>query len=76
MTTVETQIEELEKMRSRWLLINLIGFVLWDGFRIFDSYLIEGRTCNSLSNNILIWLVDLDTWFSSINSALDLKPRK
>lgn len=44
MTTGETQIAYLEKMRTRWLLIVLIGFVLWDAFRIMDSYIIEGET--------------------------------
>lgn len=37
-----TEIEALEKMRTRWLLVNLIGFIVWDGFRIIDGYLIEG----------------------------------
>ncbi len=59
MTTVETQIEELEKMRSRWLLINLIGFVLWDGFRIFDSYLIEGGLATHFQ---IIYLFGWLTW--------------
>jgi hypothetical protein len=59
MTTVETQIEELEKMRTRWLLVNLIGFVLWDGFRIIDSYLIEGGIATPFQIiNLFGWL----TW--------------
>ena len=43
METLEKQIDEFEKKRISWLLVNLIGFILWDGFRIIENYLINGK---------------------------------
>ena len=59
MQALETQIEELEKKRDRWLAINLIGFIVWDGFRIMDNYLIEGGVNNTLE---FIYFLGWITW--------------
>lgn len=32
--------EKIEQKRSKWLLLNLLGFVLWDGIRILQGYLL------------------------------------
>lgn len=63
MKSLETQIEELETMRTRWLLVILLGFIFWDGFRIIDGHLVEGGIANSLQIIIwtgwLIWVIGL-----------------
>ncbi|WPP50197.1 hypothetical protein [Catalinimonas niigatensis] len=33
--------EQLEQKRSKWLLINLLGFILWDGIRILQGYILK-----------------------------------
>lgn len=38
MTETKTLPEQLENQRSKWLILNLLGFVLWDGMRILDHY--------------------------------------
>lgn len=52
--SLETQIEELEKMRTRWLCANLTGFILWDGFRIIDGHLTEQGVAAHFQ--IILWL--------------------
>jgi len=49
---LENRLEELEQMRSKWLFINLVGFVLWDGLRMIDLYILE--ELNPLGQ-ILLW---------------------
>lgn len=58
MEALATEIEALEKMRTRWLLVNLMGFIIWDGFRIVDGYLINGGINNSLQVVLILgWLI-------------------
>ncbi len=58
MSTLTSELEALEKMRSQWLLINLIGFMIWDGFRILDNYLITGGLSNTFQIVLIVgWLI-------------------
>ncbi|MDW3196531.1 MAG: hypothetical protein R8G66_29415 [Cytophagales bacterium] len=58
MNTLANEIEALERMRTRWLLINLIGFIIWDGFRMLDSYVISGGISNTYQIILIIgWLI-------------------
>lgn len=58
MNALVTEIETLEKMRTRWLLVNLIGFIIWDGFRMMDSYVISGGISNTYQIILIIgWLI-------------------
>jgi len=59
MKTLEIQLEELEKMRAKWLLVNLVGFVFWDGFRIANNYLIEGGISTML---LIVYGLGWLTW--------------
>ena len=38
MEKIQQQLENLEKGRSRWIFVNLIGFCVWDGMRILNNY--------------------------------------
>ncbi|WP_109831463.1 hypothetical protein [Reichenbachiella versicolor] len=59
MKNLESQIEELEKMRTTWLLVFLIGFIFWDGFRIVTNHFPENKMVNYATTiSLLGWL----TW--------------
>ncbi len=77
MKALEKQIEDLEKMRISWLLINLIGFILWDGFRIIDGHLIDGGISNSLQIFLLLgWLIWIIGFVQLIRVGLKVKKTK
>lgn len=63
MEKLQVQVEVLEQNRSKWLLINLIGFCIWDGLRIVDNYLLGNYTSALLTGvtllGWLIWIVGL-----------------
>lgn len=62
---VEEQIlaEKLEQKRNKWLLLNLLGFILWDGVRILQSYLLKTEFSIVLTPLELIggllWIISL-----------------
>ena len=63
MEKLHIQVEDFEQKRSKWLLISLIGFCIWDGARIIDTYLLENYNFPILTGILLsgwlIWLVGL-----------------
>lgn len=63
MNDLEEQLENLETSRANWLLINLIGFCIWDSLRIVDSYVLVAPTNPFLAATMwlgwLIWIVGL-----------------
>jgi len=59
MRNLEKQVEVLEQKRSKWLLIGLIGFSIWDGSRIINAYLLDNYTSPIFTGLMLLgWL----TW--------------
>lgn len=61
MENLQTQVEELEQKRSKWLILNLIGFCVWDGSRIIQNYLMDNHPALTLITLLgwLIWVVSL-----------------
>lgn len=63
MKTLQTQVEALEQKRSKWLVVNLIGFCIWDGARIIDSYILDKQYNTILTGIILLgglfWMISL-----------------
>ncbi len=63
METSQQNIELAEQKRSKWLIINLIGFFIWDGLRIIDSYILINQPKQIITGAILlgatIWIVSL-----------------
>jgi len=63
MEKLHLQVEDFEQKRSKWLIINLVGFCIWDGLRIIDTYLLENYNFPILTGIMLlgwlIWLVGL-----------------
>lgn len=50
--------ENLDKKRSQWIAINLIGFIIWDGMRILGNYFIHGEVHPLLFiTEIIGWLI-------------------
>lgn len=77
MKTLESQIEELETMRIRWLLVNLIGFILWDGFRVIDRYLIDGGLSGPMQIfTFLGWLLWVISFIQLIRLGNKVKKTK
>ena len=63
MEKLQIQVEALERKRSKWLIINLIGFCIWDGLRIIENYVLV-NTVSPLRTGVmllggLIWMVAL-----------------
>lgn len=54
MEKLQEELEGLEKWRTKWLFINLIGFCLWDGMRIAINYFLEAS-----KNPILVAVMGL-----------------
>lgn len=58
MKNLQIKIEELEQKRSKWLIIGLIGFCIWDGLRIVDRYILSDHTYPILTGMLLLgWLI-------------------
>lgn len=61
-------IEKLENKRTKYLRINLIGFVIWAGLRIIDNYLLSGPEPVLLVALAIGWIV----WIASLLQILRL----
>ncbi len=58
MEKLQIRVEALEQRRSKWLMITLIGFCIWDGLRIVESYLLGNYTSPILIGIMLLgWLI-------------------
>lgn len=76
MDKLQVQIEALEQKRSRWLKAILIGFSIWYGFRIVDTYFLEKQSHPILLGIVIlgffVWLfflVKLLSLVKEINST-------
>lgn len=63
MEELQAEVEDLEKKRTKWLIINLIGFCIWGGIRIIDNHLLDNHSSPILTGAMLfgwmIWIVGL-----------------
>lgn len=67
---LQDKVEVLERQRVTWLLINLIGFCVWDGLRIVDRYGFTGPSYPVITGLMLMgWLA----WVSGLWQVFRLK---
>ncbi len=62
MSEIYINIEKLESKRTKYLRLNLIGFVIWAGLRIVDNYILSGSNpvlLAALAVGCIIWIVSL-----------------
>lgn len=69
MTHSIEQIEKLESKRTRLIKVNLAGFILWDGMRIVNAYLLTNPAPVLKFIEILGWAL----WFVSLFMILSLR---
>lgn len=74
MEMLQEQLESLEKWRTKWLYINLVGFCIWDGTRIAKNYLLEDSKHGILTIILLIgWLIWISGLFQLIRFSNKVK---